>query len=69
MKLTPVRSLIQRHPIVAFFVLSYVFAWVVWIPAGIFTTDGATLLIRFGAWAPTVAALVLTAQLPSCRGT
>lgn len=68
MKLTLVRSLIQRHPIVAFFVLSYLFAWGLWGPVGLFIPNATTVFVLAGAWAPTAAALIVTALLDGRAG-
>ncbi len=63
MKLVSIRSLIQRHPIATFFVLSYMFAWSTWIGVGLFVLNATTSLVVPGAWAPTAAALIVTALL------
>lgn len=68
MKPTPVRSLLRHHPIIAFFMLSYVFAWGVWIPVGILIPNPTTAFVVPGAWAPTAAAFVLTALLDGRAG-
>lgn len=45
--------------VTSYFVLCFALAWAVWIPAGLLTPDSpAPVLV--GAWAPTVAALLLT---------
>ena len=48
-----------RYPILSYFVLSFVLAWSVWIPAGLYAPD-TLLLAIIGGWAPTLAALLLT---------
>jgi hypothetical protein len=68
MKLPSLRSLFHRYPIVAFFVLSYVFAWSTWIGVGLFIPNATTALILPGAWAPTIAALIITALLDGRAG-
>ena len=45
--------------LVRFFGLSFLIAWAVWIPVGIFAPEKSALLLP-GAWAPTIAALLLT---------
>lgn len=48
----------KQHPIYAFFLLTFVIAWVIWIPLGIFLPD-QILFTLLGAWAPTFSALIL----------
>ena len=45
--------------VVRFFGLSFLIAWAVWIPVGIFAPEQSALILP-GAWAPTIAALLLT---------
>ena len=45
--------------LIRFFALSFLIAWAVWIPAGIFAPEQKALMLP-GAWAPTIAALLLT---------
>jgi hypothetical protein len=67
MKRTGAHAFVQRRPLVTFFVLSYVFAWSLWIGAALFMTT-TTALVVLGAWAPTAAALVVTALLEGSTG-
>ncbi|MDQ5850686.1 MAG: hypothetical protein M3380_01185, partial [Chloroflexota bacterium] len=62
------QSLFKRHPITSYFLLSYLLAWAVWIPVGLLVPKPVTALILPGAWAPTIAALVLTAVLEGRAG-
>jgi len=69
-------SLLARHPLVSYFILAYVIAWLIWLPlllsrgGGIglipFTTDkGVTgltaIFIILGSFGPALAALIMTA--------
>jgi len=51
--------LVEKHPLVIYFILTYLIAWSIWIPAGILA-PGATALAITGGWAPTIAALLIT---------
>ena len=46
-------------PLVAFFALAFGLAWVVWIAAALFAPDAQGLAIA-GAWAPSIAAVIVT---------
>jgi membrane protease YdiL (CAAX protease family) len=59
-------ALLGRYPLVAFFVLSFVLAWMVWIPAGWAGLPFPIVLL--GAVAPSVAALILTGILEGRTG-
>ena len=52
-------TLPQYYLIVSYFALCFIIAWSIWIPAGMFAPD-TTILVLPGAWAPTIAALLLT---------
>ena len=54
-------SLLRRHPLASFFSLSFLIAWAVWVPAGLLAPEAAALVLP-GAWAPTLAALIVTAR-------
>jgi len=58
--------LLDRHPLLAFFVLSFALAWMVWIPAGWAGLPFPIVLL--GAVAPTVAALILSGILEGWTG-
>ena len=60
-------SFVARHPVASFFALSYLTAWAVWISAGILA-PGVPALVLPGAWAPTIAALIVTAANDGKRG-
>lgn len=51
--------MLQRYSLGIYFALCFVIAWAVWIPAGQWAPESDALVI-FGAWAPTIAALLLT---------
>lgn len=48
----------KQQPTYAFFTLTFVIAWSIWIPLGIFMPE-QILFTLFGAWAPTLSALIL----------
>lgn len=45
--------------LIRFFALSFLIAWAVWIPVGLLAPEQTALMLP-GAWAPTIAALLLT---------
>lgn len=49
---------LKQHPVPAFFLLTFVIAWSLWIPLGVLAS-GNILLTLPGAWAPTLSALIL----------
>ena len=53
--------MLLRYPIVSYFILSFAIAWSVWIPVGMLVAEPSVALILPGAWAPTIAAVMLTA--------
>ena len=53
---TPAR---RRYELVGYFGLCFAIAWAVWIPAGILAPGSSALVIP-GAWAPTIAAVLIT---------
>ena len=52
---------LKTYPIPSFFLLTFFFAWGVWLPAGLWAPAYLVPLTLVGAWAPTAAAMVLTA--------
>ena len=52
-------SLVRRYPLLSYFSMCFLIAWSVWIPAGILAPDMPALTLP-GAWAPTLAALLIT---------
>jgi membrane protease YdiL (CAAX protease family) len=61
--LTRSRSFAQDHPLAAFFILTFAFSWVLWLaPLAIRVPDALVFrhLVALGAFAPALAALVLT---------
>ena len=55
------RTWSRQHPLFAFVLLTFVLAWSVWLTVGLLAPAVTTALILPGAWAPTIAALALTA--------
>lgn len=57
------RNLIGQHPVVAFFVLSYVLAWLVWGLGAAFWPGGANELLPswLGGFGPAIAAILVAA--------
>ena len=49
----------KQNPVPAFFVLTFVIAWSIWLPLGIVAPENVFLSL-LGAWAPTVSAIILT---------
>jgi membrane protease YdiL (CAAX protease family) len=49
---------LKQNPVPAFFVLTFVIAWSIWLPLGIFAPE-YVLLTLLGAWAPTISAIIL----------
>lgn len=50
----------NRHPSLAFFVLTFSLAWAIWIPMGLLAPRWFFFAILPGAWAPTISAVWLT---------
>lgn len=61
-----VRDLLDRHAVVVFFVVTYALSWAVWV--GVTRLQAAHPLSKLGAFAPTVAALLLTAVMQGGSG-
>lgn len=55
---TSLSKWLKNNPISAFFVLTFVMAWSLWLPLGILAPDNPYLSLP-GAWAPTVSAIIL----------
>jgi membrane protease YdiL (CAAX protease family) len=53
---------LKQNPVPAFFVLTFVIAWSIWLPLGIFAPDNVFLTLP-GAWAPTISAIILIGLL------
>ncbi len=58
-------SLIRRHPLITFFVLTYALAWILWLPLVVLqdTIPAAPglVLVLLGSNVPSLLAIVLTA--------
>ena len=66
--MTRITHTIQSHPVFAYFTLVYALAWGIWIPAAILTGDVSMAAVLFGAWAPSISAIVLTGCLSGRSG-
>jgi membrane protease YdiL (CAAX protease family) len=60
--------MLLRYPIVSYFILSFAIAWSVWIPVGILVAEPSVAVVLPGAWAPTIAAVMLTAATEGRSG-
>jgi len=49
---------LRRNPIPAFFALTFLIAWSIWLPLGLFAPENVLLTLP-GVWAPTISALIL----------
>ena len=65
---TSIQTWCKQHSLVAFFVLSYGLAWMVWIPTGMLAPNLVPSLALLGAWAPSASALLLTAVIGGKAG-
>lgn len=54
-----IASWLKQNPILAFFVLTFLIAWSLWLPLGIFAPEHYMLSLP-GVWAPTISAFILT---------
>lgn len=54
-----IRTWLKQNPVPAFFVLTFLIAWSLWLPLGIFASEHYVLSLP-GVWAPTISAFVLT---------
>ena len=52
-------SWLKQNPIPSFFILTFLIAWSIWLPLGIFAPENYLLSLP-GVWAPTVSAFILT---------
>ncbi len=50
----------RTHPIPTFFLLTFVVAWLIWLPIGFFAPKYFLLAVIPGAWAPTIVSVLLT---------
>lgn len=61
-------SLIRSHPLIAYFVLTYAFSWLLWIPLQPLVLDGHVILeplISLGIFAPALVSIGLSALFQS----
>jgi len=56
--LTSLSNSLKNNPIPAFFALTFVIAWSIWLPLGLLAPE-YILLTLLGAWAPTISAIIL----------
>ena len=56
----PFSNWMRQNPIPAFFLLTFLIAWSIWLPVGFLAPQAFLLVIIPGAWAPTVASFYLT---------
>lgn len=56
--LTTFSNWLKNNPLPGFFVLTFIIAWSIWLPLGIFAPEQVLLTLP-GAWAPTISALLL----------
>lgn len=49
---------LRNNPIPAFFILTFLIGWSIWVPLGLLAPENALLSLP-GAWAPTISALIL----------
>lgn len=50
----------KTNPIPAFFLFTFLLAWAIWLPVGFFAPEYFLLVIIPGAWAPTIASILIT---------
>jgi hypothetical protein len=63
-----VRTLLTAKPRLAFVALSFILAWSIWIPAGLWAPKLFLPAVLLGAWTPTFAAVLLTAVSQGAPG-
>jgi membrane protease YdiL (CAAX protease family) len=61
-------SVLKARPRIAFFVLTFVIAWSIWLPVGLLAPKYFLLGVVPGAWAPSVAAILLTGVCEGSAG-
>src|SRR3712207_7748352 len=63
----PYMSLVRRHPLITFFVLTYALAWILWLPLvdlqDTIPAAPGLVLVLLGSNVPSLLAIVLTALL------
>jgi hypothetical protein len=55
------KTMIRTCPIVSFFVMTFLFAWGIWLPVGMLAPHLLIPLTLLGAWAPTLAGVICIA--------
>jgi membrane protease YdiL (CAAX protease family) len=63
-----IRNLLMARPRLAFVGLSFILAWSIWVPAGLWTPKLFLPAVLLGAWTPTFAAVLLTAVTDGAPG-
>jgi uncharacterized membrane protein len=53
------QGLLKKHPVIIFFLLTYIFSWLIWMPM-VLTNQESRLLLIVGTFGPTLVALLLT---------
>jgi membrane protease YdiL (CAAX protease family) len=71
--MTNLVEFLKRHPLIAYFVLTYAFSWALWIPLQQLVIDGRSVLmplISLGVFAPALVGIGLSAVLKPhpCQG-
>src|SRR3990172_1988055 len=56
--LTSLSSWLKNNPISAFFALTFLIAWSIWLPLGLHAPENILLTLP-GAWAPSLSAVIL----------
>jgi uncharacterized protein len=65
--MTAIFSRLKSNPLVAFFGLTFVIAWSIWLPLGLLAPEKKWLSLP-GAWAPTIASLLLIGLSEGLQG-
>jgi CAAX protease family protein len=55
-----VSNWLKNSPLTAFFVLTFVIAWSIWLSVGLLAPQYFLLAVILGAWAPSISAILLT---------
>jgi len=60
------KHLLKRHPVAAFFILTYGVSWLVWVPMAVTQIDHP--IYKLGTFGPTIVALILTSLIGGRAG-